>query len=232
MTPTVDIVVIGHLSRNTYWGEEAAVRPPLATSTLIRCGGKTILVDPSMPGDLMRLRLFERSGLRPEHVDIVFLTSLHPTHRRGLDVFDDAEWVVSGDEREAVGGHLQKLLESDDAAAEAEIEAELAVIGRTRSAAEFASGGETLIDGVHLFPCPGVTPGSCGLLVAGLQTTVITGDAVLTREHFERGAVSETAVDATAAAQSIADIFEVADFVVPGHDNVFPASINLRNSLL
>lgn len=221
MQPTVDIVVIGHLSRNPYWGEDEVRRPPVATCSLVRSGDATILVDPSLPGDLMKLRLFERSGLTPDQIDQVFLTSLHPTHRLGIEVFDDAVWLVHAPERDAVCRHLQAMLESEEAVNNEWIESELALIGRMDEAPG------VLADRVHLFPCPGITPGGCGLLVTALQTTVIAGDAVLTRDHFEHGAVSENAADADAAKQSLADILEIADFVVPGHDNIFPATSDL-----
>ena len=215
MNPTVDIIIIGHLTRNAYWNETAPVRPPLATTALIRSPQGNILVDPSAAGDLMTLRLFERSGLTPDRIDAVFLTSLHPTHRRGLSVFDDARWYTGEKERDAVAGHLQRALESDETHDDEEIERELALVGRTEPAPE------NLMDKVHLFPCPGVSPGGCGLLVTALQTTVIAGDAVLTRDHFEHAAVGEQAADEALARQSLADIYEVADLIVPGHDNVF-----------
>jgi glyoxylase-like metal-dependent hydrolase (beta-lactamase superfamily II) len=59
------------------------------------------------------------------------------------------------------------------------------------------------------------------------MTTIVAGDAVLTREHFERGAVYEQAVDAQQARESLTEILDVADIIIPGHDNVFMARPNL-----
>ncbi len=215
MNPTIDVIVLGHLSNNPFWNEQEPLRPPVATTTLIRCGDEHVLVDPSLPGEILAPRLRERSGLTPDRIDKVFLTSFHPTHRRGLDLFEDAEWLIGPAERDAVAAHLNELLDGDEIAAQETVEAELAVLGRTRPA------DDSVAPGVDLFPSPGVTPGLCALLVAGLRTTIIAGDAVLTREHFERYRVAESAVDAKQAADSLAEIYEIADVVVPGHDNLF-----------
>ena len=214
MNPTVDIISIGHLSRNPYWGEQEIVRPPLATTTLIRAGESTILVDPSLPGELLEHRLFERSGLRPERIDLVFLTSFNPTHRRGIHLFDEARWLISEAEKTSVAEHLNGLLEQDEAGPTDMIESELQLLGRCESAPDL------LREGVHLFPCPGVTPGLAGLLVAGLQSVVITGDAVLTRDHFTHGDVGENAADKELAIRSLGEMYEIADLIVCGHDNI------------
>jgi glyoxylase-like metal-dependent hydrolase (beta-lactamase superfamily II) len=73
---------------------------------------------------------------------------------------------------------------------------------------------------VHLYPTPGPTVGAAGLLVAGLKTVVIAGDAVLTRDHFDNGRVFERSADPKQARESFADILEVAEIIVPGHDTV------------
>jgi glyoxylase-like metal-dependent hydrolase (beta-lactamase superfamily II) len=214
MNPTVDIISIGHLSRNPYWGESEAVRPPLATTTLVRAGETTILVDPSLPAELLERRLHERSGLRPERIDLVFLTSFNPNHRRGIHLFDDARWLIGETERTNVAEHLNGLLARDEPGPADIIESELELLGRLEPAPDL------LRDGVHLFPCPGVTAGLCGLLVAGLQTVVVAGDAVLTREHFLHGDVGEQVADREQALRSLSEMYEIADLVVCGHDNL------------
>jgi glyoxylase-like metal-dependent hydrolase (beta-lactamase superfamily II) len=215
MYPTVDVISIGHLSRNPFWNETEPVRPSLATTTLIRAGEKTILVDPSLPGELMVQRLRERSGLTPDRIDFVFLTSFHPTHRRGLAAFDDAKWLIGPKERETVADHLNDLLENDGSSPSEMIENELAILGRTEAAPD------TLIDGVDLFPSPGVTAGHCGLLIAELRTILIAGDTVLTRAHLELNQISECCDDPVQAAESLAEVYEIADVIIPGHDNLF-----------
>ncbi len=217
MTATADVISIGTLSRNTFWGEKAAVRPSHATTTLVRDSGATILVDPSVPSELVAHRLEERSGLKPDQIDVVFLTSFAPVHRRSLALFERADWLIHEAERSAMLEHLNLALEESRRAGGAEpeeIEAELILLGRTRPAPD------KLTPAVHIFPSPGVTPGTCGLLVAGPRTTVITGDAVINREYHRNARVYERCVDAEQARRSFAEVLEVAELVIPGHDNV------------
>jgi glyoxylase-like metal-dependent hydrolase (beta-lactamase superfamily II) len=220
--PQADVIVIGHLSRNPFWGEEKAVRLPVATTTLIRAGDRRILVDPSLPGEILVRMLHERSGLTPDKIDSVLLTSFYPTHRRGLAAFDDARWLIGPAERSAVQDHLRELLGKEEKSATIKaIEEELEILNRTEPA------DDVVAEGVQLFPSVGVTPGLCGLLIEGLQTTIVAGDAVLTREHFEQGLVFDSAVDPDAARQSLQEIYDIADLVIPGHDNVFVARPSL-----
>jgi len=221
---TIDVVSIGTLSNNPFWNEQGKVRAPHATTVLIRDGGTTILVDPSLPSELLIHRLDERTGLKPEQIDVVFLTSFRPVHRRSLGAFESARWLMSEEERSSVVVSLSAALAEVDGGAgtvvssPVEVQHELALAQRTEPAPERL--GPT----VQLFPSPGATVGTAGLLVAGLKTTVIAGDAVLTRDHFEHGRVFERSADPDQARQSFADIVEIADIIVPGHDNVIVAA--------
>jgi glyoxylase-like metal-dependent hydrolase (beta-lactamase superfamily II) len=81
---------------------------------------------------------------------------------------------------------------------------------------------EKLTPQVHLYPTEGVTPGAAGLLLTEpARTIVIAGDAVVTQAYFEAGRVFEQVSDLEQARASLQDIYEVADEVVPGHDNAF-----------
>lgn len=220
MGVTLEIISIGTLSCNPFWNETSQVRAAHATTTLIREGSATILVDPSLPPEVLAARLYERTGLTPQRIDTVFLTSFRPIHRRGLALFDGATWLLPDQEREAVIASLSAAADDLDAgqdfgvSAPQEIEQELALAGRIEPAPD------QLTPSVQLFPSPGVTVGSAGLIISGLKTTVVAGDAVLTRDHFEHGRVFERSVDPEQARRSFADILEVADIIVPGHDNL------------
>lgn len=74
-----DVLTIGHLSRNRYWGEadDRAYRKPLCTSTLLRAAELTVVVDPPLPPEEMTRVLDERAGIVPGDVDMVFLTHFH-----------------------------------------------------------------------------------------------------------------------------------------------------------
>ena len=63
--------------------------------------------------------------------------------------------------------------------------------------------------------------GPAGLLLSLPSSTVlVAGDAVATQEHLERGQVLRGAFDVQKAQQSLLDAVEIADLIIPGHDNV------------
>jgi glyoxylase-like metal-dependent hydrolase (beta-lactamase superfamily II) len=75
---------------------------------------------------------------------------------------------------------------------------------------------------VDLYPTFGHTPGHASLLVySAVQSTIVAGDAVLTRDHFERGDLGEPPWDLAKAKESFQEILQIADALVPGHDNLF-----------
>ena len=216
MPVQVDIISIGTLSRNRLWRETSAVRTPHATTTLLRSGGRTILVDPGLPAVVVGARLFERSGLKPEQVDAVFLTNFRPAHRDGLAAFPKARWLLHAVERDAVRAHLTALRDRGDKDVNAVVDRELAILAKT------AAPDDKLADQIDLFPLPGYTPGGCGLLVAdAATTTLVAGDAVATREHLLAAQVLPDAASVELASEALREVYEIADVIVPGHDNLF-----------
>ena len=100
--------------------------------------------------------------------------------------------------------------------AESLVRQELALLKRIQPAPE------KLTRRVHLFPSVGATPGSAGLLVTESgRTVVVAGDAVISREYFEAGRVFEQVYDLQAAQDALRDVIEIADLIVPAHDNLF-----------
>jgi glyoxylase-like metal-dependent hydrolase (beta-lactamase superfamily II) len=213
-----DVVSIGCLSRNHFWNERQPVRAPHATTTLVRDGTQTILVDPSLPAELLSHRLDERAGLKPGQINCVFLTSFQPVHRRALRLFDRADWLMHETEIAAFREHLERLSAAGQACDAEQTELvrhELALLERIKPAPE------KLTPSVHLFPSPGVTPGSCSLLLVPATATIaIVGDAVVSREYLEHGRVFERCTDAELAAESLMELIEIADQIICGHDNV------------
>src|SRR5262245_22056683 len=105
------VVSIGTLSRNRFWNETQARRAAHATTTMIRDGKTTILVDPGLPGEILQHRLDEQTGLRPDQIDVVFLTTFRPVHRRALALFDRATWLMHEPEIDAIREHLGQMTE-------------------------------------------------------------------------------------------------------------------------
>ncbi len=204
------------------WNEATPVRTPHATCTLLRARDgneqreRRVLIDPGLPAPALAARLFERTGLRPGEIDVVFLTNFRPAHRAALELFPDARWLLSDPEREAVGNHLSDLRDRGDADVKKVVTAELRLLDRTKSPED------KLAEQIDLFPLGGYTPGTCGLLVAeSATTTLIAGDAVPTRDHLLAGQVLADAFDKDQALESLREVYEIADAIVPGHDNWF-----------
>ena len=151
------IISIGTLSHNRLWDEPAAVRTGHATSVLVRSDGRSILVDPSLPGPILEARLGERTGKKLSDVTDVFCTTLRPVHRRGLEALGHANWWCSEKELETYRLYLSGLretaerLSSDDVQS---VETDLALLSRVEAAPE-KFGPQ-----VHLYPLTGASPGS------------------------------------------------------------------------
>ncbi len=109
------VVSIGTLSHNKLWGESVPLRTAHATTTLVRDGGRTVLVDPSLPAAALTARLGERTGLAASAVTDAFCTTLRPVHRRSIEAFGQAKWWCSEAELEAYRRHLEDLLETGPA---------------------------------------------------------------------------------------------------------------------
>lgn len=219
MSVSFRVISIGALGAHPLWGERGEVRPAHATTTLIDAGKARILVDPSLPPAVLLPRLEERANCKPSAITHVFLTCLHPVHRRALASFDSARWFVSTLERELIGVPLvakfKEAHEAGDHDLAQLLHKEIEVIERCEPAPD------RLEIGVDLFPLPGVTPGLSGLLLPLLTSTVlIAGDAVPTQEHLEQGQVLTHCHNLAQARESFAEAVEIADLIVAGRDNL------------
>lgn len=217
----VKVISIGALGANALWGEKSPVRTGHATTTLISAGKAKILIDPGLPGSAIIARLAERANLTPDAITHVFLTSFHPDVRRGLSAFPNAQWLMSEMEREALGVPLASRLRDEMGRENADQELIAMLKGDVELLAKCQPAPDSLADGVDLFPMPGVTPGMCGVLVPDQKhTTLITGDAIVTLEHMERGIMTTGAIDIRAAQESFKEAIEIADLMVLGRDNM------------
>jgi glyoxylase-like metal-dependent hydrolase (beta-lactamase superfamily II) len=216
------IISIGALSKNPLWNERVPVRSSHATTSLVVTGDAKVLIDPSLPGEILEARLGERAGLRGEAVSHIFLTNWRPVHRRGLDHFPKATWWMHQPEIDAAAAVLdqaeQQAAHQGAKELETMVRKERALLERVQPALD------ELGEALQLFPLPGYTPGQCGLILTEpTLTTIIAGDAVPTAGHFAAGQVFPDCWDLEKAKESMSELYEVADVVVPGHDNFFVA---------
>ena len=195
-----DIITIGNLSRNRYWGEkdDKAYRSAICTCTLVTGDGFRLLVDPSLQEEEeMHAELFRRTGCSPEDVDAVFLTHEHGDHHFGLKHFADAKWLAAPPVAEILNGSGQ--------------------YPKTIQAAT-----EPLYEAIEILP----TPGHC-LSHHSLRfdwegrSVVIAADAAMTRDFWKDRRGYFNSADFDLAARSIEQLALIADIIVPGHDNYF-----------
>jgi glyoxylase-like metal-dependent hydrolase (beta-lactamase superfamily II) len=211
------IASIGTLAVHPLWNEGGAPRIGHATTTIIKSSDAVLLVDPSLPPPILNAKLQERWGLRLSEVTHVFLTSFDPDRRRTLGALREATWFMHEPEIEFANLALIEELRL----AEQDSELTLLLEEHVEQLQKFEVPQDALMRGVDLFPLPGYTRGSCGLLLPTPRRTVlICGDTVATSEHAKQGSVLSTAQDIKLAQESFNECVEIADMLIPGRDNV------------
>jgi len=195
-----DVITLGNLSRNRYWGESDAqgVRSAICTCTVIQGEGFRWIVDPSLANaEQMTTELDRRTGLKLRDIDTVFITHEHADHWYGLMHFSEAKWLAAPD----VASTLNKT-------------------NRLPKPIEAATG--RLLDAFDIIPTPGHTLSHHSLRFdcEGLSV-MIAGDAVATRDFWRERQGYYNCADFDLASKSMDKIAGLADIVVPGHDNFF-----------
>lgn len=219
MPPEFRIISLGTLAAHPLWNERGEVRTAHATTTLITSGGANILVNPALPPQALMARLSERTPLKSAEITHVFLTSFDSDHRRAIRLFEDAEWYVHEPEREAAMAKLTSTRNEASESADTElinlVDQEIAILEKCQIAPD------SLAPRIDLFPLPGVTAGTCGLLIAMPQLTVLVcGDAIPTAEHLAQGKVLPNCASIEQAQESFKEAVEIADLLVLGRDNL------------
>ena len=210
------IASIGTLASHPLWNEKGVPRTGHATTTVIKSDSSVLLVDPSLPPQMIDAKLQERWGLHLSSVTHVFLTSFDPDRRRTLHGLQHAKWFMHEPEiksaTEAINNELQRAEGDDELTQVLESHRDLL--------SSFEVPEDHLFPAVDLFPIPGYTPGSCGLLLPLKPTVLICGDTVATREHLEQGSVLSHCASIELAQESFKECVEIADIIIPGRDNV------------
>jgi len=195
-----DVITIGNLSRNRYWGEseDRGVRSAICSCTVISGDGFHIIVDPSLKDEkAMATELDRRTGLGLNDMDAVFVTHQHGDHHYGLKHFPKAKWLAG-----------------------AEVAAGLNRSGRYSK--PVAPVGDRIFEAVEVLSTPGHTMDHHSLRFDCKElSVVIAGDAVATQDFWVERMGYFNTVDFDLSARTMDKIASIADIVVPGHDNYF-----------
>lgn len=202
-----DVIVVGHLKWNPYFNEKEdnppRGDPSTCTSTLI-CGlddqGKAyrLLVDVTLrqSAEDYYFDLNRRTGLLPNDITHCFITHAHFDHQIGINYFPRAIWMAAM----PVAEELKESKHIDGKK----------VIGVER---EF-------LPGVYAFPLPGHTAGLHGIAFeCDKLRIVVAGDGVMTKNHLIHN-TSMFESDSAQAAETLRQLKDMADLIIPGHDNV------------
>ncbi len=181
-----DIITIGNLSRNRYWGEsdEKGVRSSICTCTLITGNGFRSLVDPSLTdADRMATELDRRAGIKPADISMVFVTHEHSDHYYGLSHFPGARWMAAPAVAQILNksGKLPRPMEESP---------------------------DRLFDAVKVVPTPGHTLShhSLAFECEGMRI-LVAGDSVMTRDFFRERRGYLNSVDFDGATFLLTTIF-------------------------
>jgi len=195
-----DIITIGNLSRNRYWGEsdDHAVRSAICTCTVVSGKDFCIIVDPSIENEsAMTTELNRRTGLTPEKIDAVFITHQHGDHLAGLKCFPKSRWLA---------GY--------------EVASELNKNGLLPKQIEPA--GNSLFETINVIKTPGHTPHHRSLhFDHNGFSIVIAGDSVATKDYWDKRQMYYNVIDPEESKRTMEKINSIADIIVPGHDNYF-----------
>ncbi len=195
-----DIITIGNLSRNRYWGEseEKELHPVICTTTIITGKDFHVIVDPSLKdGNAMAAELKRRTGLTPDDIDVAFVTHEHGDHHIGLPGFPKAKWLAGAQVAAAINSTAKYFKKVEPA-------------------------GSTLFDAIDVVATPGHTPGHTGLRFDYRGLSVFAaGDSVATKDFWDEGIMYFKALDMEESKRSMKKIASISNIVIPGHDNYF-----------
>lgn len=184
-----------------------------STVTLVRTGGRIILIDTGSFGDrALLLSRLEDEKIRPADVDLVFLTHFHFDHVLNFDLFEDAVFRLS--ERE------MKYVKDEEFRRAGDPYVPFAVFDKIDPRIEpFAEGAE-VAPGIRAVGLPGHTPGLCGYLLEE-KRILIAGDGVKNAWEFIRKVPPPAFGSRDDALESYRRAASCTSIIIPGHDRPF-----------
>lgn len=201
------IITIGHLTRNIYWGEDNrdVLHPCVATCAVVESKYGNILIDPSLPAELLTKELYDQAGIRAEDIAYTYSTHCHLDHWTGTEAFQNAKICMP----EAELAYLKEDRKLYDGIRGQEIDRMIGVSGE-------------LVPGFGLVALPGHSLGLHGLLFDGPEGKILaTGDACMGYEYFHAKRGYFWSAEYALSSESIEKAAGLADIIIPGHGNYF-----------
>jgi len=199
---------------------EEGVKDSRPTSSLLRCGNATAVIDTEHPKEdgSEYTAAFARLGMAPAAAAWVIFTHLHPDHFGHKHLFPAATFVFHKDER--LGFYFRndpKLVLQGNAL--------LMLSAGAESRIEYVSAEpdlHSLGDRIYVRHAPGHTPGSVMLFAAvdGLVYAWV-GDVFLNQEYFKAWRPPGSSWDQERIFEHMEYVRDRADVVVPGHGAPF-----------
>lgn len=190
--------------------------PPLlaVNAFLLHMADRLVLVDGGCgsifgPGLGLLAGNLASVGVKPENIDTILMTHLHPDHVGGLvdsqgrAVFPNAELIVHADEQ-AYWSDPKVLANAAEGQAKQWVQLTLATLAAYRGRTRLITAGEVL-SGISAVPEPGHTPGHTGWLVtSGSEALLIWADIVhLQGIQFVHPEAGMSGVDVDSAQASV-----------------------------
>ena len=206
-----DMIVMGHLRVNVYFGErrDAPPRGDPSTCTSVMVRGRdlsgspyVLLIDPTLRLTAAELDfdINRRTGLHISDATHCFVTHHHLDHYEALKYIPGIPWYAAlavaeliADEAKHIDGSLMKSV-----------------------AGEF-------LPGVYALPLPGHTDSLHGVAFSYRgKRILVAADAVMSKYHFddEKTDFQPDPAMNDVAKQTIRNMKESFDIVIPGHDNM------------
>ena len=188
----VDVIKPGILVRN----DLGMILHATSTVTLVKDEPHNIIIDTSIPGEGEKiLEGLSRHGLTQNDIDLVINTHLHGDHMGNNAMFWKAKFIAHEKEMPA---RLKNVM--------------------------IIKGDYVLTENIKIIETPGHTHGSISVVVKvpeESKTYVIAGDALPIKDNYLKWVPPGINFNPKIALASMRRIVNIADFVIPGHDEMF-----------
>jgi len=190
------VVLPGVLVRDRF----GAILDASSTVTLVKTGDSgNILIDSGERSRREELLdgLLTIGRLEPEDIHILINTHGHADHTGSNELFTRAKWIAHEDE----------------------------FIVKSKKTSKFRKASEGCVlsnsPRTYIIGTPGHTAGSITVIVEAEDVYAVTGDALPIRDNYRNWVPPGINIDPELALRSMAHIVEIADFIIPGHDEGF-----------